>query len=84
VRTIIHNSQTDQLSRQFVEQKNYALFEQKNTVPKRLNSYNFAARLDYNFLQPKKSEACSIVSIIALRPTATKEYSSSSFMMASP
>jgi hypothetical protein len=48
-RTIIHHSanpQTDQLSGQF-EQKNYALFEQKNTIPKELNSYNFAVLLDY-------------------------------------
>jgi hypothetical protein len=31
----------------FVEQKNHALFEQKNTIPKGLNSYNFDAGLDY-------------------------------------
>jgi hypothetical protein len=47
VRTIIHNSQKDQLSGQFVEQKNRELFEQKNTIPKELNSYNFGNLLDY-------------------------------------
>jgi hypothetical protein len=35
------------LSGLFVEQKNYALFEQKNTIPNGLNSYNFDAGLDY-------------------------------------
>jgi len=37
----------------FVEQKNRELFEQKNTIPSRLNSYNFASGLDYDFLQPQ-------------------------------
>jgi hypothetical protein len=40
VRTIFHNSQKDQSSGQFVEQKNRELFEQKNTLPKELNDYS--------------------------------------------
>jgi hypothetical protein len=46
VRIIIHNPASPQM-KQFVEQKNRELFEQKNTVPKELNSYNFGNLLDY-------------------------------------
>jgi hypothetical protein len=40
VRTIIQPSPQDQLSGLFVEQKDYALFEQKNTIPSLLDSRN--------------------------------------------
>jgi len=48
--------QTDQFSGQFVEQKNYALFEQKNTIPKGLNSYNLSARFDLDHTTGSKHQ----------------------------
>jgi hypothetical protein len=48
-----YNSASPQTAQLFEQLLNF-LFEQKNTIPKGLNSYNFDAGLDYNFTTGSK------------------------------
>jgi hypothetical protein len=56
---------------QFVEQKNRELIEQKNTIPKGLNSYNFGNGLDYEKIgsKPRKRAQLSRQKLSAIAKT---------------